>query len=136
MTQEEKQLVLIELCTRLPYELHVCIKEGRVSIDVDTVLRASDIHDWLTIPSCQNITFAPYLRPISSMTEEEWLTLKEWIFVASDTEGKIYFDGFRSISAEDTVKAIDYLISHYFDYRGLIPTGLALEAKEGMYKNE
>ena len=32
-------------------------------------------------------------------------------------------------------KVVDFLIAHHFDYRGLIPIGLALEAKEGMYQN-
>ena len=31
---------------------------------------------------------------------------------------------------------IDYLISHHFDFRGLIPMGLAIEAPEGMYKEK
>ena len=64
-------------------------------------------------------------------------------FVSSNTEGKIYFDGLKNISAENTVKAIDYLISHHFDYRivpstgkSMIESGLALEAPEGMYKIE
>jgi hypothetical protein len=30
----------------------------------------------------------------------------------------------------------DWLNAHHFDYRGLIPMGLALEAPEGMYKAE
>jgi hypothetical protein len=34
------------------------------------------------------------------------------------------------------IKLIDWLNAHHFDYRGLIEKGLALEAPEGMYKNE
>ena len=131
MTQEEKQLVLIELCTRLPYGLHVCIKEGKVSIDVDTVLRASDIHDWLTIPSCQNITFAPYLRPMSSMTEEE---KNEVVKLGVCYDGAFHNDVYDvGTSMEEAFLAISWLIERHFDINYLINKGLALEAPEGMY---
>ena len=36
----------------------------------------------------------------------------------------------------DSAESIDWLNEHHFDYRGLIPMGLALEATEGMYKTE
>lgn len=35
---------------------------------------------------------------------------------------------------ETSQQVIDWLLAHHFDYRGLIPMGLALEATEGMYK--
>ena len=60
----------------------------------------------------------PYLRPLSSMTEKE----KEKLF--------------QLMGCGTDVKRIDFYISHYFDYRGLIPMGLALEAKEGMYNTK
>ena len=56
---------------------------------------------------------------MSSITEEEW---KEY----NQTIGK-------SFSFTDEV---DWLNEHHFDYRGLIPMGLALEAPKGMYKTE
>ena len=58
----------------------------------------------------------PYLRPMSSMTEEE-----------KDT-----YDIMVLCNASWVVD--DWLNYHHFDYRGLIPMGLALEAKKGMYK--
>ena len=61
--------------------------------------------------------YLPYLRPMSSMTEEEW---KEY----NQTIGK-------SFSFTDEV---DWLNAHHFDYRGLIPMGLALKATKGMYE--
>jgi len=60
----------------------------------------------------------PYLRLLSSMTEEEKAELLQLMGNGTDVE------------------RIDFYVSHHFDYRGLIPKGLALEAKEGMYEKE
>ena len=141
MTQEEKQLVFIDLCARLPFKPHVYIKDGKVDIDIDIVLNGTYIHEWLTFPSCQNITIKPYLRPMSSMTDEE---REEWADLFNleldklneiDDENKAeelapyYFGKSHQVS-------IDWLNKNMFDYRGLIEMGLAIEAPEGMYKNE
>ena len=65
----------------------------------------------------------PYLRPMSSMTEEEKI---EW-----DAE---YAYNSRTYSYEGYVgKMTDWLNKHHFDYRGLIEKGLALEAPKDMY---
>ena len=66
----------------------------------------------------------PYLRPMSSMTEEE---KKEFSVLAVGTH---LFKG-PLIPSYDT---LDWLNAHHFDYRGLIDKGLALEAPEDMYK--
>lgn len=60
----------------------------------------------------------PYLRPMASMTEEE----KEELF--------------QLMGNGTDIERIDFYVSHRFDFRGLIPKGLALEAKEGMYGKE
>lgn len=60
----------------------------------------------------------PYLRLLSSMTEEEKAELLQLMGNGTDVE------------------RIDFYVSHHFDFRGLIPKGLALEAKEGMYGKE
>ena len=61
--------------------------------------------------------FKPYLRPMSSMTEDEE-------------------DELNSARMGNYGEDADWLNAHHFDYRGLIPLGLALEATEGMYKTE
>ena len=71
---------------------------------------------------------------MSSMTEKERKESREWLMLSSDREGNRYFDGFGNVSAADILKGIDWLNEHHFDYRGLIPKGLALEATEEMYK--
>ena len=149
MTQEEKQLLLIDFCARLPYNLYIRVEEFNVSYPDDRItegfigncLKDNRCNDYDTEAIFNELTdglidVKPYLRSLSSMTEEERLILREWIFIASDTKGKICFDGFKNISAKDTIKAIDYLTSHHFDFRGLIEKGLALEAPKDMYKTE
>ena len=58
----------------------------------------------------------PYLRPMSSMTEEEHKEYEQWLP-----------DGY-------CIDIIDWLNKNHFDYRGLIPKGLALKAPKDMYK--
>ena len=67
----------------------------------------------------------PYLRPMSSMTEEEkkeYCNLQDRFLCSSQ------------YPVTDTYELFDWLNAHHFDYRGLIEKGLALEAPEGMYK--
>jgi hypothetical protein len=60
----------------------------------------------------------PYLRPMSSMTEEEKKELWELL---------------KKLGMASDIKRLDWLTAHHFDYRGLIEKGLALEAPKGMY---
>ena len=109
MTQEEKKLVLKDLCARLPYGVKYQDRiEGGIYI-----LSLSIIHHYER--------FIPYLRPMSSMTEEEYKEYTEKL--------KDIFYG----SLLDNALVIDWLNAHHFDYRGLICKGLAIEAPEGMY---
>ena len=134
MTKEDKDMLLKDLCARLPYGVICdCIHDHAITltrVDVeDLTVYYADCDEWEDIKYCK-----PYLRPMSSMTEEEWSVVKEWFFFGSTLNGKPIFDGFRNISAEDSIKALDWLLANHFDFRGLIEKGLALEAPEGMYK--
>lgn len=126
MTQEEKDLLLKDICARLPYGLKVCCIN--LSDEVPKVwdligMPALHLADILVEGSYRfagvNIekSIRPYLRPMSSMTEEE---------------KREYFD---VTQVSNHCAAIDWLNKKHFDYRGLIPMGLALEASKGMYKN-
>ena len=125
MTQEEKQLLLKDLCARLPYKVKArfCngVKEERGDVwDIDMFSGAINV-DYIIDD------VKPYLRPMSSMTEEEQRTLDSMcngVEMVSRLSGLKMFD-----------KAFDWLNAHHFDFRGLIEKGLALEAPEGMYKN-
>lgn len=123
MTQEEKQLLLKDLCGRLPYGVIVEIREKENQIGA-TVLKYTLKGELLDVASKNNYLIRPYLRPMSSMTEEE----KEDFGVPFTSEGLV--------TLADTVECMDWLNAHHFDYRGLIEKGLALEAPDGMYKTE
>lgn len=135
MTQEDKELLLKDLCTRLPYGVKVCarfntgnrytVEITAISLDRDYVqIRQNDLHSY-TGSSIEDIR--PYLRQMSSMTEEE---VDEW-----EKASNMQFDmedGFLDVY--DAHLSVDWLNARGFDYRGLIPKGLALEAPKGMYK--
>ena len=122
MTQEDKDLLLRDLCARLPYGVRVhLVYDDDVSFERE--MGIGSLHDIMF----ENVVDAkPYLRPMSSMTEEEkndYLnTFKKSIIGTDEEDGRVW-----------TVDSIDYLNAHHFDYRGLIPMNLALEAPEGMY---
>lgn len=139
MTQEEKELLLKDLSGRLLYNVVVQYTAGDGSTTIDCHIDCISIRSqcvgiidaprkpfvWRNISSIK-----PYLRPMTSMTEEEdkefWKIVDNY---GSDTDA---FDGFEL--GDD----VDWLNAHHFDYRGLIEKGLALEAPAGMYneKNE
>ena len=129
MTQEEKDLLLKDLCARLPYgvKCHIKIKDGTTEMD-DVVIPS-------TIEHLDIWDIKPYLRPMSSMTEEE---LKEnWTFMEKDGRGfPTDLVSVSQFSDGKFAEYLDWLNAHHFDYRGLIPKGLALEALEGMYKED
>ena len=152
MTQKDKELLLVDLCSRLPYgvKFHYT-KHPQSNIDQDCDGTAIGYYCNLIV-SANDKDFCVdrcklYLRPMSNMTEEE---RKEWkqllddedfarpfyhddnsieIWINRDSEYDLEID-FRLI-----VETIDWLNAHHFDYRGLIEKGLALEAPEDMYKN-
>ena len=123
MTQEAKDLILIDLCGRLPYDIvindeygdyiNVNIHNAHIEHLIDRVVSGLD---------------KMVLRPMSSMTADEgdeYMSLKENIIACDDIT---YFF--------ETHKSIDWLNKNMFDYRGLIQKGLAIEAPEGMYNNQ
>lgn len=121
MTQEQKDLLLNDLCSRLPYGVKVQIKNEIVVLDSicdDDGYHFNFIGDDREGVNIENIK--PYLFPMSSMTGDEvleYISLKESIIASDDIT--YYFE---------TYESIDWLIKNHFDYRGLIPKGLANDA--------
>jgi hypothetical protein len=136
MTPEEKQLLLIDLSARLPYGVKINVPHHYEDEDGIITLDAFWLHD------IQNgrKEIKPYLRPLSSMTEEEKEELKQ----EHVKDEKLYAECLTKAANGDnsmrgkviTHFAADWCNKNHFDYRGLIPMGLALEATEGMYKNK
>ena len=130
MAQKDIELLIKDLSARLPYNVYVYFKtryrcnaitdvlDGAIYTYIETHLLEDDGENEIDI-------IKPYLRPMSSMTKEERLIYEQRLH-----------DVGRSIDvidADDVVPHIDWLLSHHFDFRGLISMGLALEAPEGMY---
>ena len=137
MTQEEKQLLLKDLCARLLYGVKMRYKDDsgyEVLCQIDTFYKDVDGFCCLlrtTGPygGFQDLNeLKPYLRPMSSMTEEE---SKEYnsFSLGEDWVSNPYM-------GVPAFHVLDWLNSRHFDYRGLIEKGLALEAPEVMYKTE
>jgi len=124
IADEDKDLLYIDLCARLPHH-GLIVRWGD---DDFNIIGVGFGRITLLKPFMSNISGSPlveevrpYLRPMSSMTEEE---RRIYDCLACD------FDG---ISMSNS---IDWLNKNMFDYRGLIEKELALEAPEHMYKNE
>lgn len=116
MTEKEKDLLLKDLCARLPYGVKIELTRWVMSerTCINTTLEPDDIEQLLNDED-GNIEIKPYLRPISSMTEEEE---KEY------NDLNCYELGLFPHLEE----ALDYLIENHFDYRYLIDQGLAIDA--------
>jgi len=135
MTQEEKRLLLKDICARLPYGIKCQIdydneEDADLGIErycddriVSVCVETEEIGLYEASEYFYPDEIKPYLRPMSSMTFDE---TREFLSIESG-ECKEYFL---------TTNKQDWLNAHHFDYRGLIPMGLALEAPEGMYKTE
>jgi hypothetical protein len=125
MTQEDKQLLLEDLCARLPYGVKIT--------DGSNVIKANPLI-CIGVFVCDG-KWKPFLRPMSNMTEEESNELESITFplMEKDWDGNENPSCIRWI---DIPKYMDFILSHHFDYRGLIEKGLALEAPDGMYRKE
>ena len=126
MTQEDKELLLKDLCARLPYGVCVEHTSGfRGTLhdltvyftynDDDTIKDYMCYTDFFGDVSCKIEFFKPYLYPLSSMTEEQEKELNLYLRLDKEPIMK-------------SVKEIDWLNKNHFDYRGLIPKGLAKDA--------
>jgi len=135
MSNEEKDLLLKDLCARLPYGVKVqaiSVYGYTVQVHIEGYCSSNnkfyiDLR-WRTLDE-----FKPYLRPMSSMTMDEikYKLSKFFKIINTNIEGIGYIPTLNSGSA---IEYINWLNEHHFDYRGLIPMGLALEAPKDMYK--
>lgn len=138
MTPEEKELLLKDLSARIPYQPLCKITDTEYDFcECDRPLGYS-LRDFVG----NNVIIKLYLRPMSSMTEEEKKELKN----VTCPNGTGYFNEQHlvcpvnhygeQISFDFMSNIIDWLNAHHFDFRGLIEKGFALEAPEEMYKTE
>lgn len=131
MIHEEKQLLLIDLCGRLPYGVMIQQPESFSSqrMVVEKLRSINDLRQFNgKHPYIEDVK--PYLRPMSSMTEEEGREYRMFIDFSyndftSENTPCVYVDKINDY--------LDWLLAHHFDFRNLIEKGLALEAPKDMY---
>ena len=152
MTKEDKELLLKDLSARLPYGVEAdCVGEY-VKIKYIDPHRSTAYISNLGKTKWESIeVITPYLRPMSSMTEEEREDFYQNVLdmdiedVRYENDGKLplpynqkdKFIWFENIYLDNTFAVIDWLNAHHFDYRNLIEKALAIEVTEenNPYKN-
>lgn len=132
MTQENKELLLKDLCARFPYGVKVNAADKYIStissINIGTIalIFLKDVGPVFGIDDVK-----PYLRPMSSMTEEEYGQYMEFIeWSHNDYDGTTI----TCINKERFREYLNFIYSHHLDDNNFIKNGLALELPEGMYK--
>lgn len=133
MIQEDKELLLKYLCMVLPYGVKGLrtYNKGEV-VELSGILpccnvsRNSDrsfIELQFTNLDCYVIDkFKPYLRPMSSMTEEEAMEYANCGSIIANSPQMNYLI--------PNPNSINWLLEHHFDFVGLIPKDLAIEVTE------
>ena len=135
MKQEDKQLLLKDLCARQMYNV-----KCQVFNDVNSYTLSGILHnkphgqlyfeelDWKEYDGFVNVEYCkPYLFPLSSMTEEQKNEYNRWKHEIPVCHYE-YGDVVEEIELFDSPASFDYLIENHFDYHGLIPLGLAIDA--------
>ena len=115
MTQENKELLLKDLCARLPYGVIVNV-DGISNVRLDSVSWYEEVSVNDSSTNLYHISeVKPYLFPLSSMTDEQEAEYNN-------------LNSYELGCFPHTEEALDYLIKNHFDYRGLIELGLATDA--------
>jgi len=140
MTNKEEELLLQDLCARLPYNVKCFVPTmDKIMTLTGKRLNYFCFHDeaWGTDYSHEyevvldplndyhnGYVIKPYLRSMSSMTEKE---MSEFISIHDN----VLLFGKKKSTCILNLDSTDWLNAHHFDYRGLIEKGLAIEVDEG-----
>lgn len=116
MKQKDKELLLQDLCGRLPYGVKGV--EANTLCSLNTVTRFKSIVKNIEY-KIEHLGFKPYLFPLSSMTEEQSM---EFALLQVNT----HKDGFLYVC--DCANMMKWLLKNHFDIYGLIEKGLAIDA--------
>jgi hypothetical protein len=135
MTQEEKDLLLKDLCARLPYGvkcLYFNHNEKECVGDLISVWPNDKriFVDKYSFDCSDVLIVVPFLFPMSSMTEEQRLEIEILTngTIGIDQYSLWDFTGCSELSISTTLKLIQWLYENHFDIYGLIPMGLAIDA--------
>ena len=135
MTQEDKDLLLKDLCGRVPYRVK-CKYDDRLIVNTLSVdFFWKKIEGYERYVNCtrkydvENIK--PYLFPLSSMTEEQKIEIKslcDGTEIFDDGGWMSYISILGSFNFEVNLAVVDWYNKNHFDYRSLIEKGLAIDA--------
>lgn len=142
MTQEQKDLLIKDLCSRLPYNVMVdyesCVyilnEIDPACKDIDYItVRIQDVERLMCAKNVMIENIKPYLFPLSSMTEEQWnnaprVNLTEFTFESLKCGCFTLASYTCDNDLHDLVEFINWLIENNFDINGLIPNKLAIDA--------
>ena len=144
MEKKDKELLLKDLCARLPYGVKIVIQDTFKYSIVSREYHVLDVSNFSDI-FCFNykkfdkrmkkamrehpndIVIKPYLFHLSSMTEEQKREYNSWKHHVP-TYNYAYGDIIEEVELFDSPESFEYLIENHFDYRGLIEKGLAIDA--------
>jgi hypothetical protein len=143
MTQKDKELLFKDLCARLLYGVKVRTNRGPETIEGLAPFCHNEVKIALNLGWSLSISdYTPYLRPMSSMTEEEKRELQsfypgcfggQWLDTEKGTIDIFECSSTITLYLNDSERIVDWLNKNMFDYRGLIEKGLAIEAPREMY---
>ena len=136
MTQEDKELLIKDLCARLPYGVKIeltwwVMDEGTC---MSTTLEPDHIEQ-IRNDELGDAEIKSYLRPMSSMTEEEFTKLKEYSGLKYDQLDLVSFQNgtykclnfyLSEVPSGAVIRVFDWLNKYHFDYRNLIQLDLAI----------
>lgn len=134
MKQEDKDLLIKDLCARLPYGVKARVYNHWSDDVQDETITIENLHQLIKTFSIEDIK--PYLFPLSSMSEDQKYEFY-LRFIVKDCDRvfdyfKFYLDNGKwhklltSLLAVEEI--IDWFHKNHIDYRGLIPKGLAIDA--------
>ena len=133
ITKEDTELLLKDLCARLPYGVKVLVDNKHwIDFDGRTPSKLTFDNSYRLLYVGTDLGYVkPYLFPLSSMTEEQQeefdrIYADDMQVVACNLKNKL--DGKPYETNLGHYRHIDWLNKNHFDYRGLIEKGLAIDA--------
>lgn len=127
MKPEDKELLLKYLCMALPYKIVCQMSDGFIINDspfYDSTLSERHIE---LFRKHKGFYIKPYLRPLSTMTEEELVELNCLCYHNISVQDDMLCGYICGIEIDDVQ---DFLLRYHFDFIGLIPQGLAIAVTE------
>ena len=129
MIQEDKELLVKDICARLPYGIKASYYETEEECETCDEIDCVTLDGYVGIGqySLPIERIKPYLFPLSSMTKKQKTECLKGTSLEISKYDEIY--GYSEYTdLECYLKVIDWLNAHHFDFRGLIENGLAIDA--------